>query len=355
MKKRMIQLLLLAGLVLPTASFAQNVFPANGNVGIGTTTPQAKLEIQGGANNDGTSDPRALAFGYWNGGGYRHWIRARHNAVLGAGNAIDFFVNNSSSPGGSTGPGAGNVHVMTLDSGRLGIGTAAPAGRLHLVDHQVDLRTSEGVSPDGWCRDGLTVNANPGVGFSTMRVISYHNPVADRYLLSVDRVNDWYFRVRTDGVTFARNVQVENTLSTTTLALTSDRHVKQDFQPVSPREIAAKVAALPITTWAYTNSPSIRHLGPMAQDFKPAFGLGEDDKHISAGDGIGVALAAIQGLHQLVTEKDSEIAALKRELASVKQELASVKDTVTDRLAALEQAVAKRNVQQASFRPEASR
>ena len=32
----------------------------------------------------------------------------------------------------------------------------------------------------------------------------------------------------------------------------------------------------------------------MAQDFRAAFGLGEDDKHISAIDEGGVALAAVQ-------------------------------------------------------------
>jgi hypothetical protein len=47
--------------------------------------------------------------------------------------------------------------------------------------------------------------------------------------------------------------------------------------------------------WKYkTDSPSIRHLGTMAQDFRAAFDLGEDDKHISTIDEGGVALAAVQ-------------------------------------------------------------
>lgn len=40
----------------------------------------------------------------------------------------------------------------------------------------------------------------------------------------------------------------------------------------------------------------------MAQDFRAAFGLGEDDKHISTLEAEGVALAAIQALNQTVTE-----------------------------------------------------
>ena len=38
-------------------------------------------------------------------------------------------------------------------------------------------------------------------------------------------------------------------------------------------------------------------MGPTAQDFYAAFGLGEDERHISTVDADGVALAAIQGLY----------------------------------------------------------
>ncbi len=53
----------------------------------------------------------------------------------------------------------------------------------------------------------------------------------------------------------------------------------------------------------------------MAQDFYAAFGVGMDDKHISMVDADGVALAAIQGLNQKLTEdlkqNQTEITELK--------------------------------------------
>jgi predicted nuclease with TOPRIM domain len=63
----------------------------------------------------------------------------------------------------------------------------------------------------------------------------------------------------------------------------------------------------------------VQHIGPMAQDFRAAFGLdGADDKHISVVDESGVALAAIQGLNQKLEEqakeKDSEIQNLEQKL-----------------------------------------
>jgi hypothetical protein len=77
----------------------------------------------------------------------------------------------------------------------------------------------------------------------------------------------------------------------------SDRAAKTNVLPVDNRAILAQVAALPVQTWNYkTQDVSIRHIGPMAQDFYAAFGVGEDDTHITTVDADGVALAAIQGL-----------------------------------------------------------
>ena len=100
----------------------------------------------------------------------------------------------------------------------------------------------------------------------------------------------------------------------------SDRSFKENFQPVDTRLVLDKVAHLPVTEWNLKSQPAlIRHLGPMAQDFKAAFGLGEDDRHISTSDVDGVALAAIQGLNQKLDEKDAEIQHLKQSLAELQQ------------------------------------
>jgi hypothetical protein len=99
------------------------------------------------------------------------------------------------------------------------------------------------------------------------------------------------------------------------VALTSDRNEKENFQPVDNQSLLAKVASLPVSKWNYkTDSQSVQHIGPMAQDFQAAFQLSADDKHISVVDEGGVALAAIQGLDQKLTEKDAEIQNLGKKL-----------------------------------------
>jgi hypothetical protein len=99
----------------------------------------------------------------------------------------------------------------------------------------------------------------------------------------------------------------------------SDRNAKTDFAAVDAAEVLAKVTALPLSTWRYkTQDESFRHVGPMAQDFKAAFGVGETDTGISTVDADGVALAAIQGLNQKLHEElgktRAENEALKRRL-----------------------------------------
>lgn len=119
----------------------------------------------------------------------------------------------------------------------------------------------------------------------------------------------------------ATALQVIGTVTATAFNPLSDRNLKENFAPVTPREVLDKVAALPITQWNFKGDTGTPHLGPMAQDFYAAFNLGTDDKRIATVDADGVALAAIQGLNQkLETEgkaKDARITALEQRLSAL--------------------------------------
>jgi hypothetical protein len=95
-------------------------------------------------------------------------------------------------------------------------------------------------------------------------------------------------------------------------SMLSDRNVKANLVPVNGRTLLARLNAIPMASWNYKAQPAtIRHLGPMAQDFYAAFGLGEDDKHITTVDEGGVALAGVQALYRLSLQKDAEIRKLQ--------------------------------------------
>ena len=130
------------------------------------------------------------------------------------------------------------------------------------------------------------------------------------------------------GNTQATYFGVELPPGATAWVVSSDRRLKDNLHMVDTRDVLERLLAVPITTWNLkTQDSSIRHMGPMAQDFRAAFGLGETELGISTLDADGVAFAAIQGLNaKLEAEraaKDAEIATLRAELAEIRSLLTS--------------------------------
>jgi len=105
----------------------------------------------------------------------------------------------------------------------------------------------------------------------------------------------------------------------------SDRNLKEHFAPVDRQTVLEKVVQLPVSTWNYkAQDASVRHMGPVAQDFYAAFGLGEDDTHISTVDASGVALAAIQALYERNQSLETENAALQAQLGELERRVAAL-------------------------------
>ena len=112
----------------------------------------------------------------------------------------------------------------------------------------------------------------------------------------------------------------------------SDRNMKANISSVSPRSILRKLATVPIQAWNYkTEGAEVRHLGPMAQDFRAAFGLGVDEKTISAVDADGVALASIQALYEMMLEKDRLIERQGRQIGHLQARLARIERAANKR------------------------
>ncbi|MDF1564308.1 MAG: tail fiber domain-containing protein, partial [Deltaproteobacteria bacterium] len=104
----------------------------------------------------------------------------------------------------------------------------------------------------------------------------------------------------------------------------SDRNQKENFEEVDGREVLEKLAAMPMSSWNYkAQDARVRHMGPMAQDFFEAYGLGPDERHIATVDADGVALAAIQGLNQKLEEQEArhleEVRSLEERIARLER------------------------------------
>jgi uncharacterized coiled-coil protein SlyX len=112
----------------------------------------------------------------------------------------------------------------------------------------------------------------------------------------------------------------------------SDVFAKENFRIVSGAEILNQLSEIPISVWNYKDDNSkTSHMGPMAQDFYAAFGLGKDDTHIAALDVNGVALASIQELSKTLNEKDTEIQALHEELNNLEERMEKLENDQTSK------------------------
>ncbi len=115
---------------------------------------------------------------------------------------------------------------------------------------------------------------------------------------------------------------------------TSDRDAKENFLAANGKDILQRLMAMPLFSWNFKGAdPAIRSLGPTAQDFYAAFGLGRNDKSIANVNLEGVALAAIQGLNAKVEEQASTIGEQQREIAELRRMLVDLRSMIEIRAA----------------------
>jgi hypothetical protein len=97
----------------------------------------------------------------------------------------------------------------------------------------------------------------------------------------------------------------------------SDRTRKENFLGIEGEDILSRIRSLPVTTWQYRDEQdrTVRHIGPMAQDWHAAFGFNGDATTINMSDFDGVNLAAIQALEARTSAQAGEIQALRTQVA----------------------------------------
>jgi hypothetical protein len=141
---------------------------------------------------------------------------------------------------------------------------------------------------------------------------------------SVFTTAEQQFRVRARGGTwFFSNAAMTTgaylAAGSNSWASACDSTTKEDFREVDRQELLERVAALRVRNYKMRDQDDgTRHIGPVAQEFAAAFGVGENNTSINMADADGVLLAAVQALYEQSRVQQAEIAALKAELARMK-------------------------------------
>lgn len=239
-----------------------------------------------------------------------------------------------------------NRFMMTLtQSGHAGIGTADPSTPLQIVGNMIagaennestgDNSMAFGGSPTGpnvasgnhsFVAGGVSNIASGVRSFAAgRRAHALHHGTfvwGDNSFADIESTDINQFIARAAGGFFLyTNASLTSgvTLSGggSSWSSVSDRNVKENFREVDGRDILERLISIPIQTWNYiAQDPSVKHIGPMAQDFYAAFGLGEDDLRINTINADGVSFAAIQGLNKKL---ETEVERLESMLKGKKQ------------------------------------
>lgn len=158
------------------------------HVGIGTTSPgtyrlyvngslyadtaliDTSLTLQQGDANNGAGGYTPLVFERST-GGFKHFIRSRHDSTGGSlayNNAIEFYVNNSTTSGGSSGIGTGNALALSINPVGVGVGSTNPYGyKLYVAGtlRATDMTAEGNLSVDA---TGSTTSAPRTVGVTNL-------------------------------------------------------------------------------------------------------------------------------------------------------------------------------------------
>ncbi|MDQ8195822.1 tail fiber domain-containing protein [Coraliomargarita sp. SDUM461004] len=221
----------------------------------------------------------------------------------------------------------GKSMFMDLTSGTVGIGTINPDSNHRLViENEASDDVLRLIGPDGLEGYGARLN------FGNADYVYIEEPFDDGLQIQASVVG--IGGIPGSASSGGAKLQVLGNISATgTITPSSDRNLKKNFEPIDHAAILEKVVALPLQRWTYkAETDEVRHLGPMAQDFSAAFGLGLNDVTIATVDADGVALAAIQGLNAKLernhASKENRIAELERENSELRERMQQLENMV---------------------------
>ncbi len=214
------------------------------------------------------------------------------------------------------------LYVSSL--GQIGLRTNAPALDLHLRTGNTPALRLEQDNSQGWTAQVWDIGANESNFFVRDFTGGSKLPLRIRPgapTSSLDIAGNGNVGIGTNAPTAKLDVNGDMIVHGT-IAQLSSRTAKEHFVPVDGKLMLAKLDRLPISSWNYRGAAdNDRHVGPVAEDFHAAFGLGASEHYVAPTDMAGVALVSVKALQEEVRERDRRIDVLEARLRDLEARL----------------------------------
>ncbi|EKD30401.1 MAG: hypothetical protein ACD_78C00067G0003, partial [uncultured bacterium (gcode 4)] len=272
------------------------VITSGGNVGIGTTAPGYKLDVNSNSIRFGDGGSATLIMN------------------VPASDTVAGYIN----------VGGSNRISILGSSGNVGIGVTAPTNPL-VVDSN-NGATSSIVAYSTQANDAFSILPHAGQTYLASWIY-YKNGawVHDGYntknaLFAFGWAGASWYASNDSSASWNVASAIPLWSAAGVLQGVSSKTSKENYESLDFRDILDKIDELSVEKWNYkTEGKDIKHIGPYAEDFRASFGLGESDKSIALIDEAGVALAGVKGLLRIVREQEQTIQELRKDVENLKQ------------------------------------
>lgn len=214
--------------------------------------------------------------------------------------------------------GAQTNSLEVTANGFVGLGTPTPQSQLHVRGTDPAIASTkllvENAAATSSQREVFELRNHGGVSF-----IFEDTTVPERWSFASFTNSFIINNQASAGIEYrfgpTGNLVIAGSLTAGGVFYPSSRALKDDFRAVDGRDVLSRLAAMPVSEWRYRSDPEAsRHIGPMAEDFRSAFGLGVEAAGLNVGDVAGVTIAAVQGLWMELQEQKAVARELQRTL-----------------------------------------